>query len=162
MTQRTLIARSLLVLAVLGLAVLMFFIGKGHSFYLDTHKLTVDGVEYRAPDMVTVTVDRLPPEEMFANDRVKVSVMGQRHRIRLEFADGSAPLEREFRVPLSLQEAVISVTAVAAGLPDSQVVAPLEQASEEDFGQAGQFFMQQDPATEAPQTAPAGNAESGK
>ncbi|MCX7776132.1 MAG: hypothetical protein N2067_08540 [Spirochaetaceae bacterium] len=144
MTTRSIIARALLVAALVLLAVAMYFIGKGHTLYLDTHAVTFEGTKHPAPLQVTVQVDNLKPEDLIDNDRVAVSVMGQRHRLTIDQGDGSAPITRQFSIPLAMKEAVVSVTAALAGLSDSELIKSPEAAVEEDFGSAGQFFMMQD------------------
>ncbi len=149
MTTRSLVARTLLVAALVLLAVAMYFIGKGHTLYLDTHPVTYEGTKYPAPLQVTVRVDNLKPEDLIDNDRVAVSVMGQRHRLTIDKGDGSAPIIRQFSIPLSMNEAVVSVTAALAGLPDTELIKSPEAAVEEDFGSTGQFFMMQDTPSDA-------------
>ena len=83
--------RAALVLLWIGLGALLFTVYRGHTLLVDNRN-TDEGL--RAPDLITVSVDGGKGLEFFRGDRDRFAVTGARHRIRIEFSDGSPPFER--------------------------------------------------------------------
>ncbi len=145
MTRKSLLLRGGAVLFLLLLSVFLFVVGKGHNVYFDTRAVTVDGVEYDAPDTTAVSIDGGEAEEMGRAERAVRSVVGARHTVLAEsLAGDDARAERKVRLPLGRTDVIISIPALLAGLPDDKVVLPYVS-----FAQAAermeQMTMQEDP-----------------
>ena len=125
MTRRSLALRSAALMIVALLSVWLFIIGKGHNVYFDTRAVTVDGVEYGAPDTTAVSIDGGEVEEMGRAERAIRSVVGARHKVLAEsLAGDDARAERVVKLPLDQTDVIISIPALLAGLSDDQVVLP--------------------------------------
>ncbi|MDR2786206.1 MAG: hypothetical protein LBB83_09865, partial [Treponema sp.] len=123
--------RVVLVLLWIGLGALFFVVYRGHTLLVDNRN-TEDGL--RAPDLITVSVDRGKGLEFFQGDRDRFAVTGARHRIRIEFSDGTPPFEQEFRLPIRDDMYILSVPRMLKDLPFVEVfhTAPEPRLPEED------------------------------
>ena len=112
--QRRLIIRLVLVAVWIGLGVLLFVLNRGHSILLDNRN--VESPSIRAPDMITITVDKVKPLKFFRNDRDIIDVGGGAHRIRIEFGDGTPPFETHFSLPLGPDMFILSIPKMISGI----------------------------------------------
>ena len=117
MTRRNAI-RTGLVLLLVGLGVLLFFLGKEHQVFLDNKAVTAGGKEIPALESVRVTVDGGEPLEFAADDRDVAQTRGLRANLKLEVLDGNGNVTKtvERSVSFSFENrAMISLPALAAG-----------------------------------------------
>jgi len=132
-TRRILLRLALLVVYV-ALAVALFIFNRGHTVLVD-NKGDPAGT-FQAFELMKVSIDGGKGMEFFKGDRDKFTVVGQRHRIRIEFPDGSKPaFEGRFIVPLGGDLFLLSVPKMVAGLEpfiEPFVVARSPLPSEED------------------------------
>ncbi len=139
LTVRRLAVRAALVVVFVGLAVLAFVLGKGHTILVD-NKDAEDG-SVQAFDGVMVTIDRQEPLEMYLGDRLAATVMGQRHTVTIEDFNGGTKVERKIRLPLGEEMLLLSVPMLAAGREPALVVfvAPQAVVVEEGAGESNAF-----------------------
>jgi hypothetical protein len=114
MNRRRLVIRLALVLAWFLLGALLFIFHRGHTLLVDNRNLQEEGI--RAPDLITVSVDGSPPLEFFRGDRDRYNLGGSKHRIRIEFSDGTAPFEGTFKLPIKDDTYIISVPKLINGI----------------------------------------------
>ena len=108
MTRRNAI-RTGLVLLLVGLGVLLFFLGKEHQVFLDNKALTLGGKEIPALESVRVTVDGGEPLEFAADDRDVAQTRGLRANLKLEILDGNGNVTKtvERSVSFSFEDRVM-------------------------------------------------------
>jgi hypothetical protein len=131
-TRRTLL-RSALIVAYVAIAVVLFIFNRGHTILVD-NKADPAG-SYAAFELMKVSMDGGKGMEFFRGDRDKFTVVGQRHRIRIEFPDGTPAFEGAFSVPLGGDLFLLSVPKMVAGIEpfiEPFVVARSLLPSEED------------------------------
>jgi hypothetical protein len=123
--------RAALVLLWMGLGVLLFVIYRGHTLLVDNRN-TEAGL--RAPDLITVSVDGGKGLEFFRGDRDRFAVTGSRHRIRIEWSDGTPPVEQEFRLSIRDDMYLLSIPKMLNHLPFVEVfhTAPEPRLPEEE------------------------------
>ncbi|AEF82689.1 hypothetical protein TREAZ_2386 [Leadbettera azotonutricia ZAS-9] len=80
---------------------------------MDNH--SVEALNLRAPDLITVTVDKLKPLEFFRNDRDIFKVGGGKHRITIEFSDGTETFTTTFALPLKGDMFLLSIPKMLNG-----------------------------------------------
>jgi hypothetical protein len=114
MNRRRLVIRLALVLVWFLLGTLLFIFHRGHTLLVDNRNLQDEGI--RAPDLITVSVDGSPPLEFFRGDRDRYNLGGSKHRIRIEFSDGTAPFEGTFNLPIKDDTYIISVPKLINGI----------------------------------------------
>ena len=112
--QRRLIIRLSLVVVWIGLGVILFVLNRGHSLLIDNRNVELPAL--RAPDLITVTVDRGKPLEFFRGDRDIFDAGGGSHRIRIEFSDGQPPFEKRFTLPLGPDMFLLSIPKMLNGV----------------------------------------------
>jgi len=119
MTSRSLIQRTCVVLVLLSLAVYLFYIGKGHTLFLDTNMITIDDKELRSYASVTVSVDgKELHSSMGRAERVRVTVSGPRHKIVIiDDADTDKKVEKIFTIPTFMDRAIVSIPAILGDAP---------------------------------------------
>jgi hypothetical protein len=110
--QRKLFIRGGLVFAWLLLGALLFVTGRGHTLLVDNR----DFENIEAPDLITVYVDRGRGVEYFNGDRDRLTLIGSKHRILIEFSDGSPPFEGTFTLPIKDDMYLLSVTKMVNGI----------------------------------------------
>ena len=82
--------------------------------------------------MITVTVDKVKPFELFRGDRDVADVGGGIHRIKVAFSDGTPPFETSFTLPLGPDMFILSIPKMINGVePYFEVFRPRPQESRE-------------------------------
>ena len=104
--QRRRIIKAALIVVWIGLGILIFITNRGHSVLIDNRNVTAP--ELRAPDMIYVTLNK-KRIEFFRGDRDIIDVGGGRHRILVEFSDGTPPFETTFTLPLGPDMYILSI-----------------------------------------------------
>ena len=112
--RRRLLIRLVLAVLWIGLGVLLFVKNRGHTVLLDNKN--VDTPQITAPGMIMVKVDGKNEMEFFNGDRDLVKVAGSRHKIRVEFSDGSAPFNDQFSLPLGPDMFLLSIPKMLNGI----------------------------------------------
>lgn len=148
LTRRNLF-QLLMALALVGLGVLMFFIGKQHVVLLDNKTIEADGKTYQAFSIVEVEVDKEGMLELAARDRDKAEVMAQRHTVTVRYTDKAFQeheLVKKFTIPTKYDMVLLSVPALVGGadqsvwlqlyIPPTAAVAPQQEPVEaaDDLG----------------------------
>jgi len=112
--RRRLLIRLALVVVWIGLGVLLFLFNRGHTILIDNRN--VASPELRAPDLITVTVDKQKPMEFLRGDRDIVKVGGGSHHIIVEFSNGDPPYGKQFSLPLKPDMFLLSVPKMINGI----------------------------------------------
>jgi hypothetical protein len=106
--------RSALVLVWFLLGTVLFIFNRGHTLLLDNRDLQDLGI--RAPGLIQVSIDGGAPLEFLRGDRDRYSLAGARHRIRIEFSDGTAPFEGAFTLPIRDDMYILSAPKLINGI----------------------------------------------
>jgi hypothetical protein len=143
--QKRMVIRGGLFLAWLLLGTLLFITSRGHTLLIDNR----DFENVEAPDLITVYVDRGGGVEYFRGDRDRLTLVGSKHRILVEFSDGSPPFEGDFTLPIRDDMYLLSVPKIINGIePFVEVFhtapEPFNEEDEFDFNEA--FGGDGDPA----------------
>jgi hypothetical protein len=112
--QRRLLIRLALVVVWIGVGVLLFVLNRGHTILVDNRNQESLGL--RAPDLIKVTINKGKPMEFFRGDRDIFDVGGGRHRVRVEFSDGTPPFEARFSLPLGPDMFILSIPKMIGGI----------------------------------------------
>jgi hypothetical protein len=110
--QKKLLIRGGLVLAWFLLGTLLFVTSRGHTLLVDNR----DFENIRASNLITVYVDRGGGVEYFRGDRDRLTLTGSKHRILVEFGDGSPPFEGDFTLPIRDDMYLLSVPKMVNGI----------------------------------------------
>ncbi len=125
--KKRLLLRLGVVVAILLIAVWMFFIGKMHTILLDNKTLEAGGQTYKAFQIVEVQVDKTGFMELAARDRDKVTVKGQGHKVTVRYMDEYyEDIEKtwKFSVPLGSEMMLLSIPALVGGAPEEVWLTP--------------------------------------
>ena len=128
--KRKLIIQLCLVVIWIGLGIVLFITNRGHTLLVDNKN--VEDPQLRAPDLITITVDKGKPLEFFRGDRDIFNVGGGTHRISIEFSDGTAPFEKDFTLPLGPDMFILSVPKLINGIEPYYEVFHTQQESRND------------------------------
>jgi hypothetical protein len=154
---RRTIVRSVLIAAYVGLMVLVFILGKGHTLLVDNKD--VEGMpNVVAFDDVVVGVDRQETTELTSGDRDMFKVTGQRHRVTMEIMGQPEKVVKDIVLPLGQDMILVSLPKLAAGIePYLEPFKPLETVTpsrdSETFTITGSEAIAPDPNA-APPAAP--------
>jgi len=118
MNRKRLLVRTIAIVAVIALALWMYFIGRQHTILVDNKTVTLaDGSEIKALSTVVVRVDKQDEMELAARDRDQYIVMAQRHTITITYTDDQweeHTFSRTFSVPVGLDMVIISIPTLVA------------------------------------------------
>ena len=112
--NKKIIARSIIVVLYLVLAIVMFLTGRMHTILID-NKGDEAGT-YKAVKGMEVSVDKGEPVEFYKGDRDKFTVKSQKHTIHVEFFDGSEPVTFTVKVPVTYDYVLLSIPKYLAGI----------------------------------------------
>ena len=112
--NKKIIARSIIVVLYLVLAIVMFLTGRTHTILID-NKGDEAGT-YKAVKGMEVSVDKGEPVEFYKGDRDKFTVKSQKHTIHIEFFDGSEPVTFTVKVPVTYDYVLLSIPKYLAGI----------------------------------------------
>lgn len=144
--KRKWIIRGCAILAVLLIAALMFFIGRGHTVYIDNKTLEYNGESYGALERSEVWVGGERLSKLSKRDRTMATVIGNSFEMKLvnTAKKGDEPTEATVRVslPYGWDGILINIPGYLAGLPQdawmSEFViepSPAEEEAEEPAGE---------------------------
>jgi hypothetical protein len=134
--RRRLIICFILGILWIGLGFILFVINRGHALLVDNRD--VREINLRAPDLITVFVDGQRAMELLRGDRDRLIVKGINHHVRVEFSDGTAPFEGDFKLPLKDDMYIILIPRMVRGIePFVEVfhTAPEPRVPEEELPQ---------------------------
>ena len=119
MTSRSFIQRTCVVIVLLALAACLFYIGKGHTLFLDTNATTIGGKELRSLASATVSVDgKELNSSMGRAERAMVIVGGPKHTIMIvDDADPDKKVEKNFTIPTFMDKVIVSIPALLGDAP---------------------------------------------
>lgn len=112
--NKKIIARSILIILYLVLAILMFLTGRTHTILID-NKGDEAGT-YKAVKSMEVSVDKGEPVEFYKGDRDKFTVKSQKHTIHIEFFDGNEPVTFTVNIPVTQDYVLVSIPKYLAGI----------------------------------------------
>ena len=112
--SKKILARSILGLLYIVLAIVMFLTGRTHTILID-NKGDPNGL-YKAVNGMEVSVDKGEAVEFYRGDRDKFTVKAQRHTINIEFFDGTEPVTFKVKVPVSQDYVLLSIPKYLAGI----------------------------------------------
>lgn len=137
MNKRGLIFKIGTVALLIGIAVLMFFIGRGHTVYIDNKTVEYDGQSYKAFNKAVVYVDGERIAKLATRERGKATVIGQKFTMTLELTrekgGETETMELTYKLPRTWDGIVISLPAYLNDLPeDIWMTEFIAQATEEE------------------------------
>jgi hypothetical protein len=136
-TRRLLVRLGLLLVYLAAIALSVNF-GKVHTILVDNR----DSGELTALDGVTLSVDGQESLELYAGDRDRAVVKGQRHSISIDFITAGNRIERQFTLPFGEEMVLLSLPKVVAGKePYWEHFVPLDVAPPpgESVGNSNEF-----------------------
>ena len=108
-------------LLVLLIAALMFWLGRGHTVYLDSKPLEVDGVTYEAPYKITANVDGEQVAKLYEDERGMATCVGQTFTIELEVMQQKGGSEetvtKTVKLPYNMDGIILNLPGLLADLP---------------------------------------------
>lgn len=112
--DKKIVARSLLAVLYISLAIVMFLTGRTHTILID-NKGDEAGT-YKAVKGMEVSVDKGEAVEFYKGDRDKFTVKSQKHTIHIEFFDGSEPVTLKVKIPVTQDYVLLSIPKYLAGI----------------------------------------------
>ncbi len=119
--KRTLI-RTLTVVVLVAIAVLMYFLGRGHTVYIDNKKLEYDGAVYDTPYKVEVYVDGERVAKLYDKERGSSICIGPNFSMDIFVTQDKGGSEEgyayTFKLPYSMDGIILNVPGILYGLPE--------------------------------------------
>ena len=150
-SKRKLIFRLAAVVVVIGIAVCMCIIGRGHTIYFDNKDITgPDGTEYKSRYQIQVFVNDESIGKIKSGERGMVTSMGQDFKMVLHITPekdakkvGSAV---SLKIPYNMDGIIINLPALLDGAPEDVymeefIPAPVEEEEEEEEIVTDEFAM---------------------
>ena len=152
-SKKRLLIRILAIAVVIGVAVTMFIIGRGHTVYFDNKDLEADGTEYKSYYQIEVFVDDVSVCKLRSGERGMVSTMGQDFTMVLHITPekdgkkvGSAVT---LKLPYNMDGIILNLPAMLGGASEEVyleefIPAPVEEEETEDVIVTDEFAMPTD------------------
>ena len=109
------------VLVLIGIAVLMYFLGRGHTVYFDNRKLEYDGVTYDTPYKVEVYVNGERAAKLYDKERGSSIYIGANFKMELKVTQEKGGTETEetysIKLPYDKDGLIVNLPGLMAGLP---------------------------------------------
>lgn len=152
-SKKRLLIRILAIAVVIGVAVTMFIIGRGHTVYFDNKDLEADGTEYKSYYQIEVFVDDVSVCKLKSGERGMVSTMGQDFTMVLHITPekdgkkvGSAVT---LKLPYNMDGIILNLPAMLGGASEDVyleefIPAPVEEEETEDVIVTDEFAMPTD------------------
>ena len=109
------------VLVLIGIAVLMYFLGRGHTVYFDNRKLEYDGVTYDTPYKVEVYVNGERAAKLNDKERGSSICIGANFKMELKVTQEKGGTETEetysIKLPYDKDGLIVNLPGLMAGLP---------------------------------------------
>ena len=133
---KTLLIRIITVVFFVALAVLMYFLGRGHTVYIDNKKLEYNGETYDTPYKVCVYVNDERVAKLYDKERGMATWIGQNFEMTLEITQekgGDETTETyQITLPYNMDGIVINLPGFLAGLDqDAYITEFVPVATEE-------------------------------
>ena len=133
---KTLLIRIITVVFFVALAVLMYFLGRGHTVYIDNKKLEYNGETYDTPYKVCVYVGDERVAKLYDKERGMATWIGQNFEMTLEITQekgGDETTETyQITLPYNMDGIVINLPGFLAGLDqDAYITEFVPVATEE-------------------------------
>ena len=152
-SKKRLLIRILAIAVVIGVAVTMFIIGRGHTVYFDNKDLEADGTEYKSYYQIEVFVDEVSVCKLKSGERGMVSTLGQDFTMVLHITPekdgkkvGSA---LTLKLPYNMDGIILNLPAMLGGASEDVyleefIPAPVEEEETEDVIVTDEFAMPTD------------------
>ncbi len=153
-SKRRIVIRILALAAVVGIAIWMSIIGRGHTIYFDNKNLTgPDGTEYKAYYQIQVFVNDESIGKIKAGERGMASTMGQNFEMVLHITPekdakkvGSAVA---LKLPYNMDGIILNLPALLNGAPEEVyqeefIPAPVTEEEEDEEIITDEFAMPTD------------------
>ncbi len=119
--NKTLLIRIAVVLVLIAIAALMYFLGRGHTVYIDNKKLEYNGTEYSGPYKVEVYVDGERVAKLYDKERGSATCVGAKFSMDLVITQEKGGEESmvacSISLPYSMDGVVINLPGLLAQLP---------------------------------------------
>ena len=137
------------VLVLIGIAVLMYFLGRGHTVYFDNKKLEYDGVTYDTPYKVEVYVDGERAAKLYDKERGSSICIGANFKMELKVTQEKGGIETEetysIKLPYDKDGLIVNLPGLMAGLPEdawmSEFISTEEAQPEDEEVVTDEFSM---------------------
>ena len=137
------------VLVLIGIAVLMYFLGRGHTVYFDNKKLEYDGVTYDTPYKVEVYVDGERAAKLYDKERGSSICIGANFKMELKVTQEKGGTETEetysIKLPYNKDGLIVNLPGLMAGLPEdawmSEFISTEEAQPEDEEVVTDEFSM---------------------
>ena len=146
---KTLLIRIITVVFFVALAVLMYFLGRGHTVYIDNKKLEYNGETYDTPYKVCVYVNDERVAKLYDKERGMATWIGQNFEMTLEITQekgGDETTETyQITLPYNMDGIVINIPGFLAGLDQDAYITQFvpvatEETTTEDEALPGDEF----------------------
>ena len=150
---RKIVIRILALALVIGIAVWMFIIGRGHTVYFDNKALDAGGESYKPFYKIEVFVGDKSVAKLSEGDRGMVSVMGQDFKMVLHITpkkDGKkVGSSVTMKLPYNMDGIILNLPALLNGAPedvymDEFIPAPPAEEESEEVIVTDEFAMPSD------------------
>ena len=127
------------VLVLIGIAVLMYFLGRGHTVYFDNKKLDYNGTTYDTPYKVEVYVGGERVAKLYDKERGSSICIGANFKMELKVTQEKGGTETEetysIKLPYDKDGLIVNLPGLMAGLPEDAWMSEFistEEAQPED------------------------------
>ena len=147
--KKTFFVRLATILVFAGIAVLMYFLGRGHTVYIDNKKLDYNGTTYDTPYKVEVYVGGERVAKLYDKERGASTCIGANFTMELvvtqEKGGDETTVSYTVKLPYSMDGVIVNLPGLMAGLPEdawmSEFISTEEAQPEDEEVVTDEFSM---------------------
>ena len=129
---KTLLIRIITVVFFVALAVLMYFLGRGHTVYIDNKKLEYNGTTYDTPYKVEVYVGGERIAKLYDKERGASTCIGANFSMDLVVTQEKGGSEESYtysiKLPYDKDGLIVNIPGLMAGLGEDAYVLAYQEA----------------------------------
>ena len=113
--MKKIIIRAAVIVALILICILLYNIGKAHTFLPENKTIELDGTKYRDYSEIVISIDGGEELELYPRDRIKVEVSGQSHNIKITAVSRSGEeieMTKRFKVKLKTKMYLLNLPAL--------------------------------------------------
>jgi len=124
MSSRSFFQRICVTLGLIVISACLFYIGKGHTLFIDTNTVTIGDKELRSHASATVLINgKKLKSSMGRAERSMLTVGGPSHTIEIiDDSNTDNIIKKSFYIPTFMNRVIVSIPAILGDAPPEQWV----------------------------------------
>ena len=134
--KRSILFKIAAALILIGICVLMFIVGRGHTVFFDNKEIEYEGKTYTCPYKIAVSTKGEQVSKLYEDERGKTTWIGQNFKMELKVTQEKGGKEESceitLKLPYNMDGIIINLPALLNGLPEEAYLSEFVNAAAEE------------------------------